>query len=73
MNTNERFEEWWERAGRLIGGDRKLASAAWEAAFAQSRNYVANDVEAPSEVQFANGRVVRLVGRRTLVVENRWP
>lgn len=54
----DRFTEWWERAGRLIGGDRKLAAAAWEAAFSQSGNYVADNAMKPRRVTFANERVV---------------
>lgn len=64
------FDEWWARVGRSIDPDtsdvpwedkrRALAEAAFDAAIAQSGNYVANDDTRPTTVIFANGRAVRI-------------
>jgi hypothetical protein len=58
----ETFEQWLQRTGqdtRNVGA-KVLAKAAWEAAKAQSRNYVADDEVLPERVTFANGRVVTI-------------
>lgn len=62
------FDEWWSREGQFLDPDTDdvpwfdkregLARLAFEAATAQSRNYVANDEIYPSEVTFSNGRRV---------------
>jgi hypothetical protein len=67
-NMTKRFEEWWKRVGRSLDPDTSdvswydkragLAVAAFTAAFAQSRNYVANKECEPTEITFANGRRV---------------
>jgi len=56
----ETFEQWIERTGQRTKnvGAMVLAKAACEAAKAQSRNYVADEVEMPERITFANGRVV---------------
>jgi hypothetical protein len=66
----ERFEEWWSREGRWIDPDtsdvpwfdkrKELCGSAFIAAFAQSSNYVADDVCEPHAVTFANGRTVKI-------------
>jgi len=62
----ETFDQWWVRVGhglwRLSENCSEVARAAFEAAKAQSRNYVADDEEYPERITFANGRVVRLTG-----------
>lgn len=71
MNKPEcNFDDWWHRKGQFIDPDtadvswedkrRALAEAAFDAALAQSGNYVANDDTDPTYVAFANGRIVRL-------------
>ena len=61
----EPFEQWWERLGQHIHHQdtEKCVRLAWEAARAQSRNYVADEKEMPSEVTFANGRIVKIINR----------
>lgn len=64
------FDEWWSREGQFLDPDTDdvpwfdkregLARLAFEAATAQSRNYVANKDTFPSEVTFSNGRIVRM-------------
>lgn len=64
------FDEWWNRVGYSLDPDTEdvswadkrkgLAQLAFEAAMAQSGNYVADDEVVPREVCFANGRVVRI-------------
>lgn len=64
------FDEWWFREGQFLDPDTDdvpwfdkregLARLAFEAAMAQSGNYVANDDTFPSEVIFSNGRIVRI-------------
>lgn len=58
----ETFEDWIQRTGQETRnvGAKALAKAAWEAAKAQSRNYVADDEVMPERVTFANGRVVTI-------------
>jgi hypothetical protein len=65
------FAAWWTRVGKLLDPDPNeswydkrhlLAEAAFRAAEAQSRNYVADKVESPGKVTFANGRVVYIEG-----------
>lgn len=74
MKLNEAFIEWWERVGRFIDPDtsdvpwfdkrRDLCEIAWDAAMAQSSNYVADDAVAPVKIRFANGRIA--AGRRAM-------
>lgn len=62
------FEEWWLRNGQFIDPDtsdvpwfdkrRALAESAFDAAMAQSRNYVADDEVYPRRVDFVNGRKI---------------
>jgi len=57
------FDKWWQRQNTVaINTDspRDIAEKAWEAAKAQSGNYVADTVEAPHKVTFANGRTVQV-------------
>jgi len=56
----ETFEQWWQRAGCKIDSEIEMhfAKAAWDAAKAQSRNYIADEEIMPEKVIFANGRVV---------------
>jgi Lar family restriction alleviation protein len=64
------FDEWWNRVGQYYDPDtddvpwfdkrRALAEHAFDAATAQSRNYVANDSTCATEVKFTNGRVVKI-------------
>ncbi len=64
------FDDWWRRTGKSIDPDtsdvpwedkrKALAEAAFDAALAMSRNYVANDDTWPTTVIFANGRAVRI-------------
>lgn len=71
----ETFEQWWERDGRMIDPDfsevswydkrKGLAEAAFNAAKAQSRNYVADEEVMPEKVTFANGRVVYIAENKT--------
>lgn len=59
-DIEERFEEWWSRAGQYVDPDtsdvpwsdkrKGLAAAAFAAAFAQSTNYVADNAVDPTEV-----------------------
>lgn len=56
----ETFEQWVQRTGqdtRNVGA-MELAKSAWQAALAQSRNYVAEEEVMPEKLTFANGRVV---------------
>jgi len=62
------FDAWWSRRGQFIDPDtsdvpwhdkrKALAEAAFDAAMAQSGNYVADAEVSPRCVTFANGRVV---------------
>jgi hypothetical protein len=61
------FDEWWIRKGRFIDTEPSVSSAdkmkdmmsmAWEAARAQSGNYVADAPEGAHRITFANGREV---------------
>ena len=58
----ETFEGWIQRTGQKTRnvGAMALAKAAWDAAKAQSRNYVADDEVMPERVTFGNGRVVTI-------------
>ena len=58
----ETFEGWIQRTGQKTRnvGAMALAKAAWDAAKAQSRNYVADDEFMPERVTFANGRIVTI-------------
>lgn len=70
---NEAFEDWWNRVGQYYDPDfsdvpwfdkRKfLAEIAFDAATGQSRNYVADEAINPTQVNFANGRIVKLAGQ----------
>lgn len=71
----ETFEQWLERTGQsamavLNDPAVTLAKAAWTAAVAQSRNYVADDVEMPEKVTFANGRVVYIADNKSPSVQH---
>ena len=69
----ESFEEWWNRDGKFYDPDtddvpwfdkrKELAERAFNAAKAQSGNYVCDDTTFPGLVQFANGHNVRIVER----------
>jgi hypothetical protein len=68
------FDEWWMRVGRHIDPEpsvnwydkrKDLMAAAFEAAKAQSGNYVCDDDTRPTKVTFANGRVVECVGNQS--------
>lgn len=63
----ETCEQWLFRTGRMTAnvGALELAHAAWKAATAQSRNYVADDVEMPEKITFANGRVVYIADNKS--------
>lgn len=62
------FAKWWEREGRFLDPDfsdvpwfdkrEALAEMAFNAAMAQSSNYIADDSTLPEKIVFANGRVV---------------
>lgn len=55
----DQFENWWKHTAQLPKFSPKdLARTAWEAAFAASRNYVADESIHALQLQFANGRVV---------------
>ena len=56
----EEFETWLKRTGQNTRnvGAKEFAKAAWEAAKAQSTNYVCDDDTFPRKVTFANGRIV---------------
>lgn len=67
-DEDQRFEEWWARAGKSIDPDtsdvswhdkrKGLAAAAFSAATAQGMNYTCDKACDPTEVTFANGRRV---------------
>ena len=67
-NDVNQFEDWWHRDGKFIDPDtadvpwfdkrKGLAAAAFEAAMAMSRNYVADDAVDATQFTFANGRIV---------------
>ena len=65
------FQYWWERHIQTVAGlsVEATALAAWDAAKAQSGNYVSDDdpVEARA-VTFANGRTVKVIPDGYLVV-----
>ena len=63
----ETFEQWLERTGQDTKnvGAKELGKAAWEAAKAQSRNYMADETEMPEKITFANGRVVWIADNKT--------
>ena len=63
----ETFEQWLQRTGngtRDVGA-LDLAKQAWDAAKAQSRNYVADEEVTPEKITFANGRVVWIADNKT--------
>jgi hypothetical protein len=71
------FDEWWIRKGRFIDTEPSVSAAdkmkdmmsmAWEAARAQSGNYVADTCESPHKVTFANGRTVHVLPDGSLAV-----
>lgn len=71
----ETFEQWLERTGQtamtiLNEPAFTLAKAAWNAALAQSRNYVADEAVMPEKVTFANGRVVYIADNTAPGVHN---
>jgi ribosomal protein L10 len=71
----ETFDQWLERTGQsamavLNDPAVTLARAAWEAAKAQSRNYVADEEVMPEKITFANGRVVYIKDNETPGVHN---
>lgn len=65
------FAEWWSRVGQSLDPDtsdvpwfdkrKALAEAAFDAAMAQSGNYVADDAVEATQVTFVNGRTVTIV------------
>ena len=63
----ETFEQWLQRTGQNTKnvGAIELGRAAWDAAKAQSRNYIADEVEMPEKVTFANGRVVWIADNKS--------
>jgi hypothetical protein len=63
------FHEWWQREGhKVVGTLKEVAHAAFNAAKAQSGNYVADDSTAARTVTFANGRRVSAFKDGTLGV-----
>jgi hypothetical protein len=68
----ETFDDWLERTGQSTKnvGAVALAKSAWTAALAQSRNYVADDVEMPEKITFANGRVVYIAHNKSPGVQH---
>lgn len=58
----ETFEQWLQRTGQNTRNvfAKDLAKRAWDAAKAQSRNYVADKEVMPQKVTFANGRVISI-------------
>lgn len=71
------FEEWWTRRGKYVDPEpsvswydkrKDLAAEAFAAAKAQSTCYVADTVQAPHKVTFANDRVVEVLPDGTLEV-----
>jgi hypothetical protein len=67
----ETFEQWLERSGNQTRDVNALSlgKLAWEAAKAQSRNYVADEEVMPEKVTFANGRVVYIADNKSLGVK----
>jgi hypothetical protein len=59
----ETFEQWIERTGQYTKSisAMDLGKKAWDAATAQSRNYVAEEEKMPERITFGNGRVVTIV------------
>lgn len=68
----ETFERWLDRSGQNTRnvGAVELAKQAWEAAKAQSRNYVADEEKMPEKITFANGRVVWIEDNKELGVHH---
>lgn len=68
----ETFDEWLQRTGQDTRdvGAKLLANAAWNAATAQSRNYVADVEVMPQKITFANGRVVWIAENKTPGVQH---
>ena len=65
------FDAWWKRVGKgSAAGQEEIARLAWEAAKAQSGNYVCDDArpEVARVVTFANGRRVSAFRDGTLSV-----
>ena len=72
------FEDWWSRSGKFIDPDtsdvpwfdkrKGLAAAAFDAAMAMSRSYVADDAVDPIQFTFANGRIVTIGDDGTLKI-----
>jgi|HubBroStandDraft_4_1064222.scaffolds.fasta_scaffold2395472_1 hypothetical protein len=62
----ETFEQWWERQAVIVAAKtvKDVAKAAFEAAKAQSRNYVADEEVHPEKITFANGRVVSIADNK---------
>ena len=63
----ETFEQWLQRTENdtLTLGALNLARRAWDAAKAQSRNYVTDEEVMPEKITFANGRVVWIADNKT--------
>jgi hypothetical protein len=59
----ETFEQWIKRTGQYTKSiaAMDLGKKAWDAATAQSRNYVADEEKMPKRITFDNGRVVTIV------------
>lgn len=73
------FEKWWQTEGQFIDPDtddvpwedkrRALAEAAFDAAMAQSQNYVADNESSPTQFTFGNGRSVALRSGKLYLVQ----
>lgn len=77
------FENWWRDEGRMIDPDtddvpwfdkrEALANiayeAGWKAGMAAGGNYIADDAVEPTIFTFANGRTVKSVGGRLVLVQ----
>jgi hypothetical protein len=63
----ETFEQWIKRTGQDTRNipAMDLGKRAWDAATAQSRNYVADEEVMPERITFANGRVVTIADNKT--------
>lgn len=60
QHVDDLFDAYWRRVGSENSDAMDIAKAAFDAAFYQSRNYVADAEVHPEIVQFANGRMVKV-------------